>query len=48
MFKRYDIEFNEDLLSAKTSIELAQKIMNYPVSNALSAMVNTEDNGGDY
>lgn len=47
MFKKYDMELNEDLLAAKTSLELSQKVMHFPISKALNAMMNFEDNGGD-
>lgn len=36
IFNTYSIKFNEDLFEAKTSLELVQKFMNYPVSKALA------------
>lgn len=44
MFKNYSLELNEDLVSSKPSIELAQKVMNLPVSKALVDVGTTCDN----
>lgn len=47
MMKKYGIDLDEDLISSKSSVELAQKIMNFPVKHALSTMINEDDNGGE-
>lgn len=40
MFKKYNMILNEDLLSARSSLELAQSIMNLPVSKALDTLIH--------
>ncbi|HCT64535.1 MAG TPA: hypothetical protein DIC60_04610 [Lachnospiraceae bacterium] len=44
MFKKYSLELDEDLVASKTSIELAQKVMNLPISKALLDVGTTFDN----
>lgn len=35
ILQKYSIKLDEDLVNSKTSLELAQKIMNLPISKAL-------------
>lgn len=42
MFLRYGQLFDEDLLNLKSSMELAQALMSYPVSRALASLNNNQ------
>lgn len=43
IFKKYSMTFDEDLLNTKSSFELAQKIMNCPISKSLKQIVEIDN-----
>lgn len=47
MFNKYSKSLDEDLVNAKTSIELAQQVMNLPISKALFDIISEDEIGGD-